>query len=110
MKTRTDTAAISFNGNKITISDLSINYASGVSLPKGQSVKYNTLSTWQLVQVDTLLNTGWICYDDWKTTTSKTMDRLSSPGEYISFILRPNQDGNNIIAKQIDLGVFHIRW
>lgn len=104
MKTRTDTAAISFNGNKITISDLSINYASGVSLPKGQSVKYNTLSTWQLVQVDTLLNTGWICYDDWKTTTSKTMDRLSSPGEYISFILRPNQDGNNIIAKQIDLG------
>jgi len=104
MKTRTDTASIVFNGNKIAIPDLNINYAAGVSLPKGQAVKYNTLSTWQLVQVDTLLDTGWICYDDWKTTTSKTMDRLSSSGPYNSYILRPNQEGNNIIAKQIDLG------
>lgn len=104
MKTRTDTASIVFNGNKIAIPDLSINYAAGVSLPKGQAVKYNTLSTWQLVQVDTLLDTGWICYDDWKTTTSKTMDRLSSSGPYNSYILRPNLEGNNIIAKQIDLG------
>ena len=104
MKTRADTASISFNGTKISIPDLSINYASGVSLPKGQSVKYNTLSTWQLVQVDTLLNSGWLCYDDWKTTNSKTMDRIGSQSPFNSFILRPNLEGNNIIAKQIDLG------
>ena len=105
MKTRTDTASISFNGTKITIPDLSINYASGVSLPKGQSVKYNALSTWQLVQVDTLLDRGvWSCIDDWKVPSSIHYEVKREYGPFNSYIIWPNSKGKNVLFRDINLG------
>ena len=110
LKTLADTASISFNGSKISIPDLNINYSSGVTLPRGQSVIYNNLPTWQLLEVDTILDNskGWACYNDWKTTTISTFERFDAQTPFNSFIIRPSANGNDIIAKEFDLrGIPH---
>ena len=106
MKTRTNTTAITFNGSKISIPDLSGYLSQGVSLPPGQTIKYNNVPTWRLIEEDNF-NTeteGWECTDNWNNSAGRTFDRFKPDGSFSPFILRPNQDGKNTMVKQFNLG------
>jgi hypothetical protein len=106
MKTRTNTTAITFNGSKISIPDLSGYLAQGVSLPPGQTIKYNTVPTWRLIQEDnfTADTEGWECTENWNSSAGRTFERFKPDGPFSPFILRPNQDGKNTLVKQFNLG------
>jgi hypothetical protein len=106
MKTRTNTTAITFNGSKISIPDLSGHLSQGVNIPPGQSVKYNGLSTWRLVEEDnfTTDSEGWECTDNWNSSAGRNFDRFKPEGLFSPWILRPIQDGKNTLVKQFNLG------
>ena len=106
MKTRTNTTAITFNGSKISIPDLSGYLSQGVSLPPGQTIKYNTVPTWRLIQEDnfTADTEGWECTENWNSSAGRTFERFKPDGPFSPFILRPNQDGKNTLVKQFNLG------
>lgn len=105
MKTRTNTAAITFNGSKISIPNLSGDLSQGVNLPPGQSVKYNGLSTWRLVEEDNFTTNSeeWECTESWNSSASRVMERLKPEGTFSPWILRPIQDGKNTLVKQFNL-------
>ena len=106
MKTRTNTTAITFNCSKISIPDLSGYLSQGVSLPPGQTIKYNNVPTWRLIEDDnfTADTEGWECTDNWNSSAGKTFDRFKPDGTFSPWILRPNQDGKNTLVKQFNLG------
>jgi hypothetical protein len=88
MKTRTNTTAITFNGSKISIPDLSGHLSQGVNIPPGQSVKYNGLSTWRLVEEDnfTTDSEGWECTSGWASTGGRLFERFKPEGPFSPFI------------------------
>jgi hypothetical protein len=106
MKTRTNTTAITFNGSKISIPDLSGHLSQGVNIPPGQSVKYNGLSTWRLVEEDnfTTDSEGWECTSGWASTASRLFERFKPEGPFSPFILRTTENGINTLVKQFNLG------
>ena len=106
MKTRTNTTAITFNGSKISIPDLSGHLSQGVNIPPGQSVKYNGLSTWRLVEEDnfTTDSEGWECTSGWASTGSRLFERFKPEGPFSPFILRTTENGINTLVKQFNLG------
>lgn len=106
MKTRTNTTAITFNGNKISIPDLSGHLSQGVNLPSGQTIRYNNIPTWRLVEEDNFTSNseGWVCTENWNSSAGKTFDRFKPEGPFSPWILRPNQDGKNTMVKQFNLG------
>jgi hypothetical protein len=105
MKTRTNTTAITFNGSKISIPDLS-GFPQGANLPSGQTIKYNNVPTWRLIEEDifTTDTEGWQCTENWSSSTAKTFERFKPEGPFSPFVLRPNQDGKNSLKKQFNLG------
>lgn len=106
MKTRTNTTAITFNGSKISIPDLSGYLSQGVNLTPGQTIKYNNFPTWRLIEEDnfTADSEGWECTENWNSSTGRTFERFKPDGPFSPFILRPNQDGKNTLVKQFNLG------
>ena len=106
MKTRLNTTAITFNGSKISIPDLTGHLSNGVNIPPGQSVKYNGLSTWRLVEEDnfTTDSEGWECTAGWNTTASRLFERFKPEGPFSPFILRTTENGINLLVKQFNLG------
>jgi hypothetical protein len=105
MKTRTNTTAITFNGSKISIPDLSGHLSQGVNIPPGQSVKYNGLSTWRLVEEDNFTSDseGWECTSGWNSTASRIFERFKPEGPFSPFILRTTENGINSLVKQFNL-------
>ena len=47
-----NTASITYDGNNINIENLNLVYSSGITLPQGQSISYDGLKDWRLVEVD----------------------------------------------------------
>jgi hypothetical protein len=110
-KTTANTATIKYDGDKLFISDLNLVLSGGVYLPAGQSVKYNNLPTWRLVEVDDFSTDaeGWSCTDNWASSTSANFERFSPETPFSNgFILRPVNEGNDALVKQFDLsGIPH---
>jgi hypothetical protein len=106
MKTRTNTTAITFNGSKISIPDLSGHLSQGVNLPSGQTIRYNNIPTWRLVEQDDFTTNieGWECTENWNSSAGRNFDRFKPEGPFSPWILRPNQDGKNTLVKQFNLG------
>ncbi len=108
-----NTANISFDGSKITIDNLNLILTGGLNIPSGTSIRYNGLAGWRLIDIDNFDTgvEGWGCVDAWTNNTAKTVQRFT-PGTPFSqeYILRPNQDGNDVLKKKIDLtGIPHTR-
>lgn len=106
LKTRTSTTAITFNGSKISIPDLSGHLSQGVNIPSGQTIKYNNIPDWRLIEENNFTTgiDGWECTDSWNSSAGKTFDRFKPEGPFSPWILRPNQDGKNTMVKQFNLG------
>jgi len=105
MKTRTNTSAITFNGGKISIPDLSGHLSQGVTIPPGQTIKYNNVPTWRLVEENnfTTDSEGWECAQNWNSGVGKSFDRFKVNSPFSPFILRPTEEGKNIMVKQFNL-------
>jgi len=106
MKTKSNTTQITFNGSKILIPDLSADLSQGVSLPPDKTINYNANPTWRLIEVDSLTadSEGWVCTENWNSSTSKTFERVQPLGTFSPWILRPNEYGKNTMVKQFRLG------
>ncbi|MEK7255454.1 MAG: hypothetical protein AAB316_11960 [Bacteroidota bacterium] len=106
-----DTASITYDGTNITVENLNLVFSAGISLPAGQTITYNGLSDWRLVDVDDFSTgtDGWVCHEQWNSNTVKSFERVS-PGTTFSqgYLLRPLQHGNDALKKQFDLtGIPH---
>lgn len=110
LKTLTNSSSITYDGNKIYIPDLSLDLSKGVNLPAGQSVKYNNLPTWRLVEVDdfSASEEGWSCTDGWASSTPANFERFRPETPFNHYILRPTDQGDDAMVKQFDLtGIPH---
>jgi len=113
LKQGSGTSDISFDGNKITISNMNLTLSDDLNLPAGASIKYNGLPGWRLIDRDDFEsgNDGWTCVDDWTTNFSRTFQRFSPNTPFSQgYILRPDQNGNDVLKKKFDLtGIPHTR-
>ena len=110
-KKGTDTATISYDGDKITISNFNLVFGEGIKLPAGKTIKYNGIADWRLVDTDDFEtdNDGWVCHTAWYNTTSGTIERKSSNTPFAKgYRLRPTSGGIACLKKEIDLtGIPH---
>lgn len=113
LKQGSSTSDISFDGNKITISNMNLTLSDDLNLPAGASIKYNGLPGWRLIDRDDFEsgNDGWTCVDDWTNNLSRTFQRFSPNTPFSQgYILRPDQNGNDVLKKKFDLtGIPHTR-
>ena len=113
LKKGSSNSDISFDGNKITISNMNLTLSDDLNLPAGASIKYNGLPGWRLIDRDDFEsgNDGWTCVDDWTNNTSSTFQRFSPNTPFSQgYILRPDQNGNDVLKKKFDLtGIPHTR-
>jgi hypothetical protein len=77
-KQGSNTADISYDGDKITVANLNLTLSDNLNLPAGAAISYNGLPGWRLVDTDNFEtgDDGWTCVDDWTNNTSKTFSRL----------------------------------
>lgn len=112
-KKGSNSADITFDGNKITISNLNLTLSSNLNLPAGIGIKYNGLVDWRLIDRDDFESgtDGWTCVDDWTNNTSVTFQRFTPNTPFSQgYILRPDQNGNDVMKKKFDLtGIPHTR-
>lgn len=111
LKQGSSTSDISFDGNKITISNMNLTMSDDLNLPAGASIKYNGLPGWRLIDRDDFESDsdGWTCVDDWTNNLSRTFQRFTPNTPFSQgYILRPNQNGNDVLKKKFDLtGIPH---
>ncbi len=117
LKKGNNSASISYDGDKITVSNLNLVITGDINIPAGKTVEYNNLKDWRLVDVDDFSSglDGWVCTKAngglaaWASNTSSTIERFtpatpSSDG----YIIRSSQNGNDALKKQYDLtGIPH---
>ena len=105
-KQGSNTADISYDGDKITVSNLNLTLTDGLNLQGSASVNYAGLKNWRLIDTDNFEtgDDGWICVDDWTNNIPKTFQRFSPNTPFSQgYILRPNQHGNDALKKKYDL-------
>jgi hypothetical protein len=117
LKKGANTATISYDGDKITISSLNLVITGDASLPAGTTVEYNNLKDWRLVDVDDFStgNDEWICTKGvnisaaYASSTASTIQRFTPATPFSNgYILRPSINGNDALKKQYDLtGIPH---
>lgn len=73
-KSGSNTASITYDGNNINIQNLNLVFDSGINLPAGQTIKYNGLSDWRLVDADDFETSteGWANYLNYTSSTVNT--------------------------------------
>lgn len=104
--------SISLDSATISVRNLDITIKNNLELPQNASIEYNGIADWRLVDRDSFTSSnqeGWICREAWNSSTSKTAATIN-PNTYFSkkWILRPNQEGNDILKKQFNLsGIPH---
>lgn len=112
-KKGTNSASITFDGDKITIQDMNLTLSDDLNLPAGVEIKYNGLSAWRLIDRDDFGSgsEGWTCVDDWTNNTSRTFQRFTPNTPFSQgFILRPDNRGDDVMKKKFDLtGIPHTR-
>jgi hypothetical protein len=111
-----NTASITYDGNNINIENLNLVYSSGITLPQGQSISYDGLKDWRLVEVDDFESgiEGWKAYSGLNATSAYNTDPIlltfsgankTQKGNALSI---PNATGNMVLKKLIDLtGIPH---
>ncbi len=108
-----NSASITFDGDKITIQNMNLTLSDDLNLPAGVKIKYNGLPAWRLIDRDEFQSDtdGWTCVDDWTNNTSRTFQRFTPNTPFSQgFILRPDQNGNDVMKKKFDLtGIPHTR-
>jgi hypothetical protein len=72
-----NTAKITYNGDKISITNFNLTFSEGVNLPAGKTLVYNGTADWRLVDTDDFAtdNDGWVCHNMWSNTTPSTLQR-----------------------------------
>jgi hypothetical protein len=124
-KKGTATAEIGYDGTKInaakmhianlTVDTITMPAAAGgdLVLPAGNTISYNGLKDWRLVQVNNFEtgNDGWNGYIEWNSTTTASINRFQVPGVFNGrYALGPSLGEPNFVKlkKQFDLtGVPH---
>jgi len=104
--------SISLDSATISVRNLDITVKNNLELPQNASIQYNGMADWRLVDRDsfTLTNQeGWICREAWNSSTSKTAATIIPNTPFSKkWILRPDQEGNDILKKQFNLsGIPH---
>lgn len=106
-----NTAKITYDGNKISISNFNLVFSEGVNLPTGKTLVYNGTADWRLVDTDDFDadSDGWVCHKQWNNTTPSTFQRFSPNTPFSKgFILRPSADAGAVLKKEFDLtGIPH---
>jgi len=97
-------ASITYDGTNISIQNLNLVFDSGISLPAGQTVKYNGVSDWRLVDTDDFLTTteGWSSYPGYSSSSASAPSRqiLGAPINNGYILLA---GGNSAFKKHINL-------
>ncbi len=110
-KKGSDTATISYDGDKINISNFNLVFDEGIKLPVNKSVRYNGDADWRLVDTDDFETgtEGWICHTRWDGTTTATFERFTPNTPFSKgWILRPTHGGAAVLKKELDLtGIPH---
>lgn len=106
-----NTSTISYDGSKITISNLNLVLNDDLLLPAGKTINYNGNKDWRLIDVDNFQSDaqGWTCYADYYSNTTATFERivLGSPVN-TGYILRPTNNAGNAFRKALNLtGIPH---
>ena len=67
-----NTASITYDGTNINIENLNLVFDAGLNLPAGQTVNYNGIADWRLVDTDDFSTgtDGWQFYTNWNNSTS----------------------------------------
>jgi len=106
-----DTATISYDGDKINISNFNLVFDEGIKLPVNKSVRYNGDADWRLVDTDDFETgtEGWICHTIWNSTTTASFERFTPNTPFSKgWILRPTQGWAACLKKELDLtGIPH---
>ena len=112
-KQGSNSADISYDGDKITVSNMNLTLTDDLNLQGSASVNYTGLKNWRLIDTDNFEtgDDGWTCVDDWVNNTPRTFDRFSPNTPFSQgYILRPNQFANDALKKKFDLtGIPHTR-
>lgn len=117
LKKGDNTAHISYDGDKISVSNLNLVITEDINIPAGKTVEYNNLKNWRLVDVDDFSGglDGWVCTKAngglaaWASNTSSAIERFTpaTPSSQ-GYIIRSSQNGNDALKKQYDLtGIPH---
>ena len=110
-KKENDTATISYDGDKINISNFNLVFDEGIKLPVNKSVRYNGDADWRLVDTDDFETgtEGWICHTIWNSTTTASFERFTPNTPFSKgWILRPTQGWTACLKKELDLtGIPH---
>ncbi len=114
LKQGSNSSDITFDGNNISIANIYITLSDDLNLPPGTTVKYNGLPGWRLIDRDDFESgeEEWYCVNEWgNNTTSRTFQRFTPNTPFSQgYILRPNQEGNDVLKKKFDLtGIPHTR-
>lgn len=106
-----NTSPISFDGNQVVVPNLNIEIKDNLDLPPGAAIRYTGIGDWRLVDRDDFSSgtDGWTCVDDWTNNSQQSFERIRPNTPFSkSFLLRPTQNGNDILKKQFDLtGIPH---
>ncbi len=108
-----NSASITYDGNNINIENLNLVFSAGLNLPAGQTVKYNGISDWRLIETDDFETNndyeGWICHDRWDNSNVVQYQRIQLGGTVQNgYVLRAHINGDDALKKQLNLtGIPH---
>lgn len=105
-------ASITYDGTNINVEGLNLVFDAGINLPAGQTISYNSVSDWRLVDVDNFETStdGWVCHERWNLNTPTKNFERASPNTPFSegYFLRPTDAGDDALKKQFNLtGIAH---
>ncbi len=108
-----NTASITYDGTNINVENLNLVFSAGLSLPAGQTIKYNGVSDWRLVDFDDFESTieGWKSYNGLDGIEDVAPVRLAFTGAVhtgYGLGLADGYSSYGVVKKLIDLtGVPH---
>lgn len=111
-----NSASITYDGTNINIENLNLVFSAGLSLPAGQTISYNGLADWRLVDVDDFesTNEGWVTYNDLNVTSPNATAPIlltfsgANKTQKGKAVAPPNITSNMVLKKLIDLtGIPH---
>lgn len=110
-----NSASITYDGTNINIENLNLVFDAGLNLPAGQTVNYNGIADWRLIDTDDFETDydGWVAQERWDNATSVQYQRIqlstnSSSPLYNNYVLRPHINGDDALKKHLNLtGVPH---
>jgi hypothetical protein len=110
-KTDSSAASISYDGDKIYITNVRLIADEGINLAVGKSIAYDGDADWRLVEIDDFETDaeGWISTPCYHCVTSVPFERRSPNTAFSKgYLLRPTHGGSSTLKKEFDLtGIPH---